>query len=114
MGTFDRVWVPCPNCGKPTEFQSKSGPCTLADYTTDDCPPDVLKGLDGSATCEACGEGVFLSKPVNREAFIEKVVDELIDCARWGTDIAGRDVETWAIEYGLVEEHDGILRRKAT
>lgn len=57
MGMFDRVWVSCPQCGAANEFQSKSGDCTLADYTLADAPPSILGDLDrqGAISCEKCG-----------------------------------------------------------
>lgn len=49
MGMFDSVWVDCPVCGatgqKAIEFQSKSGVCTLEDYTLDDVPAETLLGV---------------------------------------------------------------------
>ena len=58
MGVYDTVYVPCPNCGEPYEAQSKSGDCTLAIYTLDDAPPDVLAGVNRHApfVCDECGE----------------------------------------------------------
>ena len=49
MGMFDTVMVPCPTCGEPSEFQSKGGDCTLATYTLDDAPDDVLLDVNRHA-----------------------------------------------------------------
>ena len=45
MGMFDRVWIPCPRCGQPREFQSKGGECVLADYYWPDAPVAVLRDI---------------------------------------------------------------------
>lgn len=59
MGMFDSLYVKC-TCGKEVEFQSKTGECSLARYTLDDCPPKVAAGLIGETqTCE-CGENLTL------------------------------------------------------
>ena len=42
MGMYDTVTVPCPACGERAEFQSKSGDCTLATFTLEEAPDDVL------------------------------------------------------------------------
>ncbi len=61
MGMFDRLNVACPECFCQVEFQSKAGPCTLADYTLTDVDPGVAGDLDGdSETCEKCGATVYL------------------------------------------------------
>lgn len=56
MGMFDIVTVPCPTCGEPGEFQSKSGDCTLETYTLDDAPDDVLLDVNrhAPARCPKC------------------------------------------------------------
>ena len=46
MGVYDSVMVPCPRCGRSSEFQSKSGQCTLELYELDDCPQDVLADIN--------------------------------------------------------------------
>lgn len=60
MGMYDRVYVPCPRCGKRAEFQSKSGPCDLDTYLLEDCPQAVLADVNrhAPATCDAPGCGV--------------------------------------------------------
>lgn len=56
MGMFDRVWVPCPDCGHLNEFQSKTGGCYLSNYYVDDVPKDVVVGIDGDwGHCIQCG-----------------------------------------------------------
>ena len=57
MGMFDRVYVPCPVCSELSEFQSKSGDCTLAEYTLADVPADVIQDVNRQSpnTCSKCG-----------------------------------------------------------
>lgn len=57
MGVFDRVYIPCPKCGKESEFQSKGGDCILADYTLETAPVDVLLDVNRHSPniCENCG-----------------------------------------------------------
>jgi RNase P subunit RPR2 len=56
MGMFDTVLVPCPNCGKKEEFQSKSGDCILQLVELDKCPDDIFADINRHSpyTCE-CG-----------------------------------------------------------
>ena len=57
MGMFDSIMVPCPKCGKRSEFQSKSGECYLNVYLLETCPPDALADVNRHApnTCDQCG-----------------------------------------------------------
>lgn len=55
MGMFDRVWIPCPQCHKEHEAQSKWGECTLQDYYLDNVPAHVMEGAGREFTCEHCG-----------------------------------------------------------
>jgi len=64
MGMFDRIWLSCPACGNPVEFQSKAGECSLADYSYPEgvgkIPPAVLADLDGQVeTCQKCAKILF-------------------------------------------------------
>jgi hypothetical protein len=56
MGMYDTVLVPCPECYADNEFQSKSGACSLAEYTLQNVPADVLPEINNHApvTC-VCG-----------------------------------------------------------
>ena len=56
MGMYDTVMVPCPTCGEPAEFQSKSGDCKLDTYTLEDAPDDVLDDVNrhGPNSCGKC------------------------------------------------------------
>ena len=56
MGCYDTVEVHCPKCGEAHYFQSKSGDCSMAQYTLEECPPDVMQNINRHApvTCE-CG-----------------------------------------------------------
>ena len=61
MGMFDSVFIDCPDCGEPVEFQSKSGDNTLEKYTLDNCPLVVLFGIiDDVEVCEHCKNKVGL------------------------------------------------------
>jgi hypothetical protein len=42
---FDRVMGRCPECDRPVEFQSKAGPCILADYGVDAVPLAIAADL---------------------------------------------------------------------
>ncbi len=46
MGVYDTVMVPCPNCGKKEEFQSKSGECFLQVVELEECPTDILADVN--------------------------------------------------------------------
>lgn len=63
MGMFDSVWVRCPKCTEPLEFQSKGGECLLINYTVDDAPNDVLRGLVGDKIRCKCGKLVEIGTP---------------------------------------------------
>lgn len=57
MGCFDTVWVQCPECKQGRiGFQTKSGACTLANYTyPGDIPQDVMWNVDRHDTeCVDC------------------------------------------------------------
>lgn len=56
MGMFDTVLVPCPNCGKLEEVQSKGGECLLFTYELNEAPFDVLSDVNRHApfNCENC------------------------------------------------------------
>jgi len=71
MGMFDRVMVPCPKCGTREDFQSKSGPCELKEYTLEDCPLNVLVGLfdHPSQKCKKCGNLFIVFLNIDPEVF---------------------------------------------
>lgn len=46
MGLYDTVIVPCPECGKKEEFQSKSGQCYLQVVKLEECPVDILADVN--------------------------------------------------------------------
>lgn len=57
MGIYDSVIVNCPECGHPTEFQSKQAPGgpTMETYSLDDAPDTVLADIAGeTAKCSKC------------------------------------------------------------
>ncbi|MFH1547659.1 MAG: hypothetical protein ABIC57_04175 [bacterium] len=62
---FDRVWVSCPSCGRGMEFQSKSGPCTLSDYSIGDIPPKIAADIIGDIErCENCKTAIKIEGQV--------------------------------------------------
>jgi len=60
MGMFDSLFMDCPACGaeRALEFQSKTGPCELNEYTLENIPAEVLMGLhrDIKEKCPQCGK----------------------------------------------------------
>lgn len=61
MGMFDYVNVLC-RCGHEVKFQSKAGPCKLAEYTLTDAPGPVLVDINGDAqTCPWCNRTVRIT-----------------------------------------------------
>lgn len=73
MGLFDTVIVPCPDCGKPYEAQSKGGSCSLFTYELEDAPEDVLSDINRHAPfcCRGCG-AVFKVK-VKTEVSVQRL-----------------------------------------
>lgn len=67
MGLFDRVEVPCPECGAKNDFQSKGGDCSMHCYTLENAPDDVMSDVNRHApiSCRHC-ETPYLV--VNRKA----------------------------------------------
>ena len=56
MGIYDTIIVQCPNCGKPYNAQSKSGPCEMREYSLAEAPEDVLVDVNRHAPFECeCG-----------------------------------------------------------
>jgi hypothetical protein len=60
MGMFDSVMVRCPECSEPMEFQSKAGPCQLANYTLHTAPPAVIADVAEQPQRCVCGHNVTL------------------------------------------------------
>lgn len=58
MGIFDSVKVPCPNCGKIEEFQSKSGHCFGEVFNLSEAPSSVLADINRHSPYECRGCGV--------------------------------------------------------
>ena len=56
MGIYDTVMVPCPQCGRTTDAQSKSGPCELNTYAMHNAPDVVLENVNRHAPfwCKKC------------------------------------------------------------
>jgi hypothetical protein len=54
---YDTIHVPCPKCQTTLEFQSKSGDCTLMEYTLENAPVEVLEDVNRHAPreCKKCG-----------------------------------------------------------
>lgn len=57
MGLFDSIYVDCPHCGKPVEFQTKADEAPyMRRYTLDDAPDhmliDILNDPHHCGTCD--------------------------------------------------------------
>ena len=78
MGLYDTVHVPCPNCGTLSEFQSKSGDCTLSNYQLSNAPADVLVDINRHApnTCDKCGTKYFVKTEITTKAWSAVWCDE--------------------------------------
>lgn len=79
MSCYDTVHVACPRCGKDITFQSKAGPCRLADYNYSSVPIIIAASLDGdSQPCPNCNTLVILTVPktVERMAMSVRTSDE--------------------------------------
>jgi predicted nucleic acid-binding Zn-ribbon protein len=56
MGVFDSIMVPCPNCGKRKEFQTKSGDRMMDTWNIEDAPENALENVNRHAPREcSCG-----------------------------------------------------------
>jgi hypothetical protein len=65
MGLFDSVWIDCPNCGRPVEFQSKADgdPCCRR-FSLDDAPTHILTDiLNAPEHCMGCGQWMAIVDP---------------------------------------------------
>lgn len=56
MGRFDTIWFECPECGEKVYGQSKSGPCTLAEYHVHAVPVDVAQDANRHVYGCQCGK----------------------------------------------------------
>lgn len=78
MGMYDRVFIPCIECGRRVEFQSKAGDCLLNSYTIKDIPPEIAGDLDGEKVVCECGTIISIETQftinviANKEASNEK------------------------------------------
>ena len=65
MGLFDSVYVDCPHCGKPVEFQTKADIAPyMRRYTLDDAPDYMLHDIINSPEhCGACDQWMVLVDP---------------------------------------------------
>jgi hypothetical protein len=64
MGLFDSTMVPCHNCGKLVEFQSKAGDCEMYRYTLEDAPTEILRDIVNCPEyCRACDRWLALLSP---------------------------------------------------
>ncbi len=65
MGMFDSVYVDCPHCGKPVEFQSKEGECYMNTYKLADAPTEILRDImNWPNHCEKCDGWFALIDPL--------------------------------------------------
>ena len=52
---FNTVYVPCRNCERDVQFQSKAGDC-VSTYDGNTAPVEILNDIDGDGvTCTHCG-----------------------------------------------------------
>lgn len=66
MGIFDMVFVDCPHCGAPVEFQTKEGDPYMKRFTLADAPTYVLIDIMNSPNhCEKCDRWMALIDPAN-------------------------------------------------
>jgi hypothetical protein len=62
MGMFDSLYVDCPQCGKPIEFQSKVGDCACDDFDITNVPAEIaLDCKDDIEQCPNCFAEVGLN-----------------------------------------------------
>jgi len=55
MGMFDTVIFHCPECNGLIEEQSKAGPCTLKNYSSDAVAPEIARYMKGETVyCTTC------------------------------------------------------------
>jgi hypothetical protein len=88
MGCFDTVLVPCPECGEEVGFQSKSGPCELAVFPLNHCPPSVMKDVNRHSPhrCPKCA--TRFSVLIDQKRSVE-IPDISADLVKW-TEMADR------------------------
>lgn len=65
MGLFDSVYVDCPHCGKPVEFQTKADEAPyMRHYTLEDAPAYMLADImNGPTHCQSCDKWMALIDP---------------------------------------------------
>ena len=64
MGMFDSLSVKCPACGENIQFQTKAGPCELANFHPSHVPVVVAHDLDGRVEqCHGCQQYVTVRIP---------------------------------------------------
>ena len=65
MGLFDSVYVDCPHCGKPVEFQTKADDCPyMQRYTLLTAPDHILRDvLNDPRHCQSCDGWLALLDP---------------------------------------------------
>lgn len=65
MGLFDSIYVDCPHCGKPVEFQSKADEAPYMErYTISNAPTHILTDVLNRPThCKSCDGWLALVDP---------------------------------------------------
>lgn len=64
MGVYDTVSFDCKECGERLSAQSKAGPCSLKDYSSDKVPLSIAMSLKVTTeTCHNCGTENTLTLP---------------------------------------------------
>lgn len=72
---FDSVYISCPKCNYPIEFQSKAYWCDLTNYNEENCPDVIKTDLDGKIKeCDHCGSNIQASLKIKPE--LEFIINE--------------------------------------
>lgn len=66
MGLFDSLYVDCPKCGMPVEYQSKAlEDCYCRNFTLETAPGEILFDvMNDPHYCMQCGQWIALIDPV--------------------------------------------------
>lgn len=61
MGTYNTVLVPCPDCGRKNELQSKGGTRDFSEKKVDEAAISDLAAIEGDPiNCELCGTTYYI------------------------------------------------------
>ena len=104
---YDSVMVPCPKCGRESEFQTKSGPCLLRTYSLKNAPTDVLEDVNRHAPnfCPDCKTRFMVELTEQTFELRQRVSDEFL------LEIIECDPKTWRAERIIEMARDLIEAR---